>query len=100
MPFKADSHFITTELEKYTEDLLAFGLTNKAVAMLTGLNKNIVKEIDLAKLKNLYTIDGKVLTKPEKQTRFLGIDEFKLHDGHKYATAIFFVLQLIIYIGF
>ena len=88
IPFKAQGHFITSELEKYTEQLLAYGLTNKEVSEITGLNKNIVKDIDLKRLKNLYTIDGKTLIKPERQSRFLGIDEFKLHDGHKYATVI------------
>ena len=28
------------------------------------------------------------LIKPEVQARYLGIDEFKLHDGYKYATHI------------
>ena len=88
VPFKAERHFITKVLETYTKDLLALGLTNKMVAEITGLNKNIVKEIDLERLKDLYTIDGKTLIKPEKQSRFLGIDEFKLHNGHKYATVI------------
>lgn len=88
IPFKSKGHFITTELENYTKDLLANGFTNKKVSEITGLNKNIVKEIDLARLKDLYTIDGKTLKKPEKQAKFLGIDEFKLHDGHKYATVI------------
>ena len=32
--------------------------------------------------------EGKVLKTPEKRSRYLAIDEFKLHDGHKYATVI------------
>lgn len=86
LSFKASEHFITTEFETYTEKLLGFGLTNKEVAQITGLNKNIVKDIDLKTLKNLYTVDGKTLITPEELARFLGIDEFKLHNGHKYAT--------------
>ncbi|AMC94605.1 transposase [Erysipelothrix larvae] len=62
--------------------------TLKQVAEITGLGKNTVKAIDLKRLKELYTIDGEVLKKPEDYTRYLGIDEFKLHDGHKYATHI------------
>ena len=88
VPFKAREHFITTELESYAEGLLAYGLANKAVSEITVLNKNIVKDIDLKRLKNLYTTDGKTLITPEEQARFLGIDEFKLHNGHKYATVI------------
>ena len=33
-------------------------------------------------------MDGKKLRKPQNYCRFLGIDEFKLHDSHKYATHI------------
>ena len=33
-------------------------------------------------------MDGKTLIKPEKQARFLGVDEFKLHNGYKYASLI------------
>ena len=91
--FKAPGHRITYALYNQTRDLLAWGLTNKTVAELTGLGKNTVKEIDKVRLQELYTIDGKKLSgkklrKPEVQARFLGIDEFKLHDGHKYATHI------------
>lgn len=86
--FKADNHRITKELLTYTEELLATGkYTNKQVAEITGLGKNTVKEIDLKRLKDKYTENGE-LTKPTKTARYLGIDEFKLHDGYKYATHI------------
>ena len=88
--FKADGHLITDALFNYTCDLLASGTyTNKEVAEITGLNKNVVKEIDKKRLQDIYTTDnGKKLIKPERQARFLGIDEFKLHNGHRYATHI------------
>ena len=89
IPFKADGHFITNELYQYTRDLLAYGTyTLKQVAEVTGLGKNTVKGIDFKRLQEMYTIDGKKLIKPERTTKYLGIDEFKLHDGHKYATHI------------
>lgn len=88
VPFKADDHNITRELFQFTRDLLAYGFTNKEVSELTGLGKNTVKEIDLQRLKDKYTVDGKTLRKPEKQARFLGVDEFKLHNGYKYASLI------------
>lgn len=89
IPFKAKNHKITNELLRYTCDLLALGtFTLKDIAYITGLGKNTVKDIDLERLKGLYTIDGEKLIKPEKQARILGIDEFKLHDGHRYATHI------------
>ena len=89
VPFMADHHRITKELLQYTKDLLATGTyTLKQVSEITGLGKNTVKAIDLKRLQDKYTIDGQTLIKPEQTTRFLGIDEFTLHDGHRYATHI------------
>ncbi len=89
VPFKNENHRMTNELYQYTRDLLATGhYTNTEVAELTGLNRNLVKEIDLERLKEKYTIDGKRLIKPEIKAKYLGIDEFKLHNGYKYATHI------------
>lgn len=87
--FKAPGHRITTELHQYACDLLACGTyTNKEVAELTGLGRNVVKEIDRARLQELYTTPDGKLIRPEKYAKFLGIDEFKLHNGHRYATHI------------
>ena len=88
LEFKAKDHFITCALETFTEDLLAMGFNLKSVALLTDLDKNIVKDIDLKRLKRKYTIDGLILKKPQQYAKYLAVDEFKLHDGHKYATVI------------
>ena len=70
-------------------DLFALGkYTNKSIAELTGLGQNVVKRIDLKRLREKYTIDGEHLKKPTKTAKILGIDEFKLHNGRKYATHI------------
>lgn len=89
VPFKANGHQISKELYQYTRDLLALGTyTLKQVAEITGLGKNTVKSIDLARLKELYTIDGTKLIKPKQRAKILAIDEFKLHNCHRYATHI------------
>ena len=88
VPFQAEGHRITTALFTYARDLLAYGFTNKAVTYLTKLGKNTVKDIDMQRLREKYTIDGKTLIRPERQAKYLGIDEFKLHNGHKYAVVI------------
>ena len=63
--------------------------TNKEMAEITGLGKNTVKEIDKKRLQSIYTTDnGREAYKPEKQAKYLGIDEFKLHNGRRYATHI------------
>lgn len=87
--FKAKGHLITEALHQYTCDLLAKGTyTNKQVAEITGLGENTVKAIDKKRLQELYTVDGKKLIQPETQAKYLGIDEFKLHNGRRYATHI------------
>ena len=86
--FKAEGHRITTELETYTKDLLAKSTyTLKQVGELTGLDENTVKAIDMQRLSERYIKDEKLI-KPEREAIYLGIDEFKLHKGHKYATHI------------
>ena len=87
--FKAEGHRITQELFNYVYDLLVTGTyTNKEIASLVGLHQAVIKSIDKQRLLEKYTIDGKQFRKPEKQAEYLGIDEFKLHDGHKFATHI------------
>ena len=87
---KADGHLITRSLETYIRELLSLRFTLKEVSQITGVNENIVKEIDKNRLAEKYTVngEGKELLKPTLQSRLLGIDEFKLHDGRKYATVI------------
>ena len=86
--FKAQNHLITSALETYVRDLLSYGFNLTNVSLLTGLSRQVVKAIDLERLKEKYTIDGTSLKKPDSYSRYLAIDEFKLHDGHKYATVI------------
>lgn len=86
--FKCKNHQITKQLYQYVYDLLEIGtLTNKDISIITNVNKNLVKEIDKERLYNKYT-EGENLVPPLEQATFLGVDEFKLHDGHKYATII------------
>lgn len=87
--FKARGHRITQELLQYTQDLLASGnYTNKEVASLTGLGKNTVKAIDKERLMELHTDGCGKLKKPTEFSEYLGIDEFKLHNGYRFATHI------------
>lgn len=82
--FKADRHNITVQLLAFVTDLLNMGdYTLKQVAEISGLCKNEVKQIDMERLKNKLTSDGETLKKPEHQAKYLGIDEFRLHRGHK-----------------
>ena len=92
VPFKAAGHRVTVALLNFVWDMLALGLTLKAVSLVTGLHQAVVKAIDKERLESTYTEVGedgaRRLRRPERQARYLGIDEFKLHDGHRYATVI------------
>jgi len=95
VPFRASHHRITKDLERYAEELLAYGYTNKEVSNITGLAQHTVKDIDKERLRRKYTEGDEGtedaplrLKKPDDYTDFLIIDEFKLHDNYKYATHI------------
>ncbi len=62
-------------------------MTLTKISKITGLHVNTVKDIDKERLTSLYTENGE-LKKPQNHARILAIDEFKLHDGHRYATVI------------
>ena len=88
LPFQDEKHRITKELREMVELLLSATFNLKDTSEITGVGINTVKEIDLVRLKRLYTENGEKLKKPESYSTFLSIDEFKLHDGHQYATII------------
>ena len=90
VPFKACGHMITEHLQTFVEGLLESKLTLKEVAKITGLSQPVVKDIDKNRLNRKYTVngEGKEFIKPEITSTKLGIDEFLLHSGHKYATVI------------
>lgn len=91
IPFKAHNHRMTKDLYGHIIRLLAMGsLTLKSIAKLCSISENTVKALDEKRLTAIYTVDGlgKELLKPRKQSRYLGIDEFLLHEGRRYATHI------------
>lgn len=90
IPFQARGHRITTALKAFCEDLLHYGYTLKQVHLNTGVSMAAVKDIHMEMLRRKYTVngEGKELNKPEQQARYLGIDEFLLHEGRKFAVII------------
>ena len=89
IPFKALHHRITQELYQLIVDMLSMHqCTIKYIAEYTGVSKNAIKDIDFDRLKKLYTTDGTTIKKPVSICKYLAIDEFLLHSGHKYATHI------------
>ena len=91
VPFRASGQRITLLLLAFVCDLLALGQTLKAISLMAGLPRNVVKKIERARLSELYT-EGegseRKLRKPERQARYLGADKFKLHNGRRCATVV------------
>ena len=56
---------------------------NSNIADMMGTNRNIVRMLDKERLESIY---GGM--EPERRPTFIGIDEFSLHKGHRYATVV------------
>lgn len=82
----------TPALVRLVEDLPAYGLTLTDVALATGLCRQVVRETGRERLACLYTRptpDGRrEPSPPAARSRPPGVDEFKPHDGHRYATVV------------
>lgn len=92
--FRHPNHRITKELHAQICMMLGtMKMSITDIAKQTGVDRSVIRDIDEVRLQALLTcIDPKsgkrVLKKPERQAQYLAIDEFKLHDNHKFATHI------------
>jgi transposase len=82
IPFKTDGHFITDRYARLVSRYLGYGMTNKTVHRLLGLNVHLVKALDKGRLEGLY---GKA---PKTPSRYIAIDEISIHSHHRYATVV------------
>jgi len=86
LPFAMENHKVTLTLEAYIRSMLSNGMIEKEISMHTGVSPHIVKEIDKARLSEIYLDEDGKLKRPEKYARYLGVDEFLLHEGYHFAT--------------
>lgn len=82
IPFKAEHHMLTSRMEHRVKVRINNGATIEDTARQLSVHPAIVKEIDKRHLKSLG-----YLRRPHK-AKLIGIDEFLLHKGHKYATVV------------
>lgn len=80
--FKEPGHFITKRMGRRIRIRLNCGAGISETARLLSVHPNIIREIDKANLKAM--LDGRKTPICE----YIGIDEFKLHKGHRYATVV------------
>ena len=80
--FKEPGHFITKRMGRRIRARLNSGANASETARSLSVHPNIIYEIDKANLRA-------VLDAMEPPVcRYIGIDEFKLHKGHRYATVV------------
>ncbi len=82
VPFRVEHHMLTTRLETRVCRRLNQEATLKATSISLGIHPSIIKEIDKERLRGRG-----FLTRPEYAAS-IGIDEFLLHKGHRYATVV------------
>lgn len=82
IPFKAEHHMLTKRLEHRVNIRINNGATLEDTARLLNIHPTIVKDIDKKYLQSLS-----YLKRPHK-AKLIGIDEFLLHKGHRYATIV------------
>ena len=82
LSFASENHRVSKRLEKKVIVRSNNGDTITSISKAFSLHPNTVFQIDYDNLKEKFKE-----RKPE-YARFIGIDEFKLHDGHKYATVV------------
>ncbi|SEH30819.1 transposase [Selenomonas sp. KH1T6] len=78
---------LSGEQKRRITELLEQGLDNKRVAELACQSETVVRNLDLERLKSKYTVDGRKLRMPERQAKYLGVEEFVLA-GRRLATHI------------
>ena len=87
--FKDRDHNISKALINSVEDQLRIGIRLKDIVQNTGLHEHTVKDIDKSRLQDKHTElipEGRKLKRPTTYSKYIGIDEFKLHNSHQYAT--------------
>jgi len=83
IPFKANNHRMTTYFENQVRGYVAQNFTLNDVSKVLGIHPNTVKAIDKDRLRAKL---GDM--KPRHYSKYIGVDEFLLHKGHRYATIV------------
>ena len=84
IPFKQPHHFMTKMYYQQIMGLLGSGsMSLQQVSKILHTNKHLVRTIDKQRLQ---AIAGD--RKPTHTSRFIGVDEFSLHNHHRYATIV------------
>lgn len=69
IPFQADGHRITIQLNLDAEWYCRLGFAHSEIQRLTGVHRPVIKDIDKQRLERLY-MDGDDLLKPENQAQY------------------------------
>lgn len=88
IPFKEANFKITTRLSNWVKILFSYHLPISSICEITGLHWNTVRSISSLVMGNILELRMQELKSKGYKPRYLAVDEFAIHKGHKYATCV------------
>jgi len=88
IPLKVPNARITVRAAIWVKCLLAEGLSINSVSSITNIHWDTIKNIHQGVMDELLKKREKYLKDNNYKPKFLAVDEFAIHKGHKYATCV------------
>lgn len=88
IPLKVPNARITPRAAMWVKCLLAEGLSINSVSSITNIHWDTIKIIHQGVMDELLKKRQKYLENNNYKPKFLAVDEFAIHKGHKYATCV------------
>lgn len=88
IPLKVPNARITIRAAIWVKCLLAEGLSINSVSSITNIHWDTIKNIHQGVMDELLKKREKYLKDNNYKPKFLAVDEFAIHKGHKYATCV------------
>ena len=88
IPMKYPGTRITDRAACWIRELLRWRLPISAVREITGIHWDTIRKIHMEIMEDALETRRKELKKAGYKPKYLAIDEFAIHKGHKYATCV------------
>ena len=88
IPFQYLGTRITERAARFVKSLLNHGMTIKSVSEITGIHWDTIRKIHLEEMQSSIKKSDMSTRQDGYKPRYLAVDEFAIHKGHKYATCV------------